>query len=97
MYKIVRKEVLNPAVKLMEIEAPYVAQKAEPGQFIIFRLDEAGERVPLTIADFNREKGQLPLFFRKWGKRRNSWDDLQKVRRFSILLAHLVWPHILTV
>ncbi len=68
MYKIVRKEVLNPAVKLMEIEAPYVAQKAEPGQFIIFRLDEAGERIPLTIADFNREKGTVTIIFQEVGK-----------------------------
>ncbi|WP_332407139.1 sulfide/dihydroorotate dehydrogenase-like FAD/NAD-binding protein [Pseudolactococcus laudensis] len=68
MYKIVRKEILNPSVKLMEIEAPYVAKKAEPGQFIIFRIDEAGERIPLTIADFNREKGTVTIIFQEVGK-----------------------------
>lgn len=56
MYKIVRKLSLNPTVSLMEIEAPLIAKKAEPGQFIIFRAKEDSERVPLTIADFDREK-----------------------------------------
>ena len=63
MYKIVRKEVLNPTVTLMEVEAPFVAKKAEPGQFIILRVDENGERVPLTIADYNREKGTITIIF----------------------------------
>ena len=52
MYKIVRKEVLNPSVSLIEVEAPYIARKAEPGQFIILRVDEKGERIPFTIADY---------------------------------------------
>lgn len=67
MYKIVRKEVLNPQVKLLEIEAPYVARKAEPGQFIILRVDAEGERVPLTIADFDREKGTVTIIFQEVG------------------------------
>ena len=54
VYKIVKKQTLNQAVELMEIHAPYVARKCEPGQFIIIRVDEDGERVPLTIADFDR-------------------------------------------
>ena len=56
VYKIVKKQTLNQAVELMEIHAPYVARKCEPGQFIIIRVDEDGERVPLTIADYDREK-----------------------------------------
>jgi len=68
MFKIVRKEVLNPSVKLLEIEAPYVARKAEPGQFIILRINEEGERIPLTIADYNREKGTVTIIFQKVGK-----------------------------
>jgi len=68
MFKIVRKEVLNPYVKLMEIEAPYVARKAQPGQFIILRTDENGERIPLTIADYNREKGTVSIIFQEVGK-----------------------------
>ena len=63
MYKIVRKKELNPTVTLMEIEAPLIAKKAEPGQFIIFRAKEDSERVPLTIADFDREKGTVTIIF----------------------------------
>ena len=61
MYRIITKEYLNPTVVKMEIEAPYVAKKAEPGQFIILRTDEAGERIPLTIADYDREKGTVTI------------------------------------
>ena len=63
MYKIVRKKELNPTVTLMEIEAPLIAKKAEPGQFIIFRAKEDSERVPLTIADYDREKGTVTIIF----------------------------------
>lgn len=63
MYKIVRKKALNPTVTLMEIEAPLIAKKAEPGQFIIFRAKADSERVPLTIADFDREKGTVTIIF----------------------------------
>ncbi len=63
MYKILRKKLLNPTVTLMEIEAPLIAKKAEPGQFIILRTDENGERVPLTIADFDRERGTVTIIF----------------------------------
>lgn len=68
MFKIVRKEILNSAVKLLEIEAPLVARKAEPGQFIILRIDEDGERIPLTIADFDRQKGIVTIIFQQVGK-----------------------------
>ena len=63
MYRIVKKRVLNPTVTLMEVEAPLVARKAEPGQFIILRVDENGERIPLTIADYDREKGTVTIIF----------------------------------
>lgn len=63
MFKIVRKKVLNPTVTLMDIEAPMIAHKAEPGQFIILRVDEDGERIPLTVADFDREKGTVTIIF----------------------------------
>lgn len=68
MFRIVRKETLNPSVKLMEIEAPYVAKKAEPGQFIILRTNEDGERIPLTVADFDRDKGTVTIIFQEVGK-----------------------------
>lgn len=67
MFKIVRKKELNAAVTLMEIEAPFVAKKAKAGQFIIFRVDEYGERVPLTIAGYDREKGTVTVIFQKVG------------------------------
>ena len=67
MYKIVRKKELNAAVTLMEIEAPFIARKARAGQFIIFRIDEMGERVPLTIAGSDREKGTVTIIFQKVG------------------------------
>ena len=63
MNKIVRKVCLNPTVTLMEVDAPFIAKKAEPGQFIILRVDENGERIPLTIADYNREKGTITIIF----------------------------------
>ncbi len=63
MYKIVRKKVLNPTVTLMDIEAPLIAKKAQPGQFIILRVDEDGERIPLTVADFDREAGTVTIIF----------------------------------
>ena len=67
MYKIVRKKELNSSVTLMEIEAPFVARKAKAGQFIIFRIDEMGERVPLTIAGYDREAGTVTIIFQKVG------------------------------
>ena len=63
MYRILKKEKLNEAVTRMVIEAPFVAKKAEPGQFIILRVDENGERVPLTISDFDREAQTVTIIF----------------------------------
>ena len=63
MYKIVRKRVLNPTVTQMEIEAPLVAKKARPGQFIILRVDEEGERIPLTVAGCNAAEGTVKIIF----------------------------------
>ena len=67
MYKIVRKKELNASVTLMDIEAPFIAKKAKAGQFIIFRVDDKGERVPLTIAGCDREKGTVTIIFQKVG------------------------------
>ena len=78
MYKIVRKKELNSAVTLMEIEAPFVAKKAKAGQFIIFRIDEKGERVPLTIAGYDREKGTVTIIFQKVGFATNALGALNE-------------------
>ncbi|MBR3560821.1 MAG: sulfide/dihydroorotate dehydrogenase-like FAD/NAD-binding protein [Oscillospiraceae bacterium] len=63
MYRIVKKRPLTPTLVLIEIEAPMIARKAEPGQFIILRVDEDGERIPITIHDFDREKGTVSIIY----------------------------------
>jgi len=67
MYQIVRKESLNPTVTMMDIEAPYVAAKAQPGQFIILRTHADGERIPLTIAGYDRQAGTIRIIFQVVG------------------------------
>ena len=78
MYKILRKEQLNKAVSLIEVEAPYIAKKAEPGQFIILRIDEAGERVPFTIADYDRERGTVTVIFQIVGMTTERLNELNE-------------------
>ena len=63
MYQIVKKEALNPTVTKMVVSAPLIAKKAQPGQFIILRVDENGERIPLTVADYDREAGTVTIIF----------------------------------
>ncbi len=75
-YKILKKIDLNPQVFLMEIKAPAVAHRAEPGQFIILRIDEFGERVPFTIADYDREEGTVTIIIQAVGK---TTKDLAKM------------------
>ncbi|MBO5363861.1 MAG: sulfide/dihydroorotate dehydrogenase-like FAD/NAD-binding protein [Clostridia bacterium] len=67
MFQIIKKVALNPSVSMMVVEAPYIARKAEPGQFIILRIDEQGERVPFTIADYDREAGTVTIIFQVVG------------------------------
>lgn len=78
MFQILRKKVLNPTVTLMEIDAPYIAKKAEPGQFIILRVDENGERIPLTIADYDREKGTITIIFQIVGATTEKLNHLEE-------------------
>ena len=68
MYTILRKETLTPVTKLMEVAAPHVSRKAKAGQFVIVRIDEFGERIPLTIADYSREQGTITIIFQELGK-----------------------------
>ena len=77
MYEIINKQSLNPTVTLMEIMAPLVAAKAEPGQFIILRVDENGERIPLTIADYDREKGTITIIFQIVGATTEKLNHLE--------------------
>lgn len=67
MYKIVLKKELNPTVTMMDVEAPFVARKAQAGQFIILRVDAEGERIPLTVAGFDREAGTVRIIFQVVG------------------------------
>ena len=78
MFKIVKKERLNPTVTKMVIEAPFVAKKAEPGQFIIFRAFEDSERIPLTIADFDREAGTVTIIYQIVGGSTMELDTMEE-------------------
>ena len=78
MYRIVKKQVLNPTVTRMDIEAPLIAKKAEPGQFIILRVDENGERIPLTVADFDREAGTVTIIFQIVGATTEKLNHLEE-------------------
>lgn len=78
MFPIVKKRVLNDSMTLMEVQAPYIAKKAQAGQFIILRVNEYGERIPLTIADYNRETGTVTIIFQKVGKTTQLLDTLQE-------------------
>ncbi len=74
MYKILTKKVLNPTVTQMEIEAPLIAKKAEPGQFIILRVDSEGERIPLTIAGTDEKRGAVKIIFQIVGSTTKKLD-----------------------
>lgn len=78
MYKILTKKILNPTVTLMEVDAPMIAKKDEPGQFIILRVDAEGERIPLTIADFDREKGTITIIFQIVGATTEKLNHLEE-------------------
>ena len=83
MYKIIKKRILNPTVTQMEIEAPLIANKALPGQFIILRVDEDGERIPLTVAGTNKQNGTVKIIFQIVGatteklNHKNKGDSIQ--------------------
>ncbi len=86
MYRIIRKKTLNPTVTQMEIEAPLVANKAKPGQFIILRVDEEGERIPLTVAGVNKEEGTVKIIFQVVGATTellNHYGEGDSIRDFA--------------
>ncbi|MEG0145366.1 MAG: sulfide/dihydroorotate dehydrogenase-like FAD/NAD-binding protein [Clostridia bacterium] len=78
MYKILKKEVLNEQVSRMVVLAPYAARRAQPGQFIILRVDDEGERIPLTIAGFDREAGTITLIYQKGGATTRQLDTMNE-------------------
>ena len=75
MYKIVNKKSLNPTVSMMDIEAPFVAKKAEPGQFIILRVNKDGERIPLTVAGYDRAAGTVRIIYQIVGATTRLLDE----------------------
>lgn len=77
MFSIVEKRRLNDSMTLMSVEAPFIARKAQAGQFIILRVNEYGERIPLTIADYDREKGTITIIYQKVGKTTLLLDTLE--------------------
>jgi len=78
MYEIMFKQILNPITKMMIIHAPEVAQVCKPGQFVMIRVNETGERIPLTIADFDREKGDVTIVFQEVGKTTKLLGSLER-------------------
>ena len=92
MYKILRKKELNPTVTLMEVEAPLIAAKAEPGQFIILRVDEEGERIPLTIADYDRKKGTVTIIFQIVGATTKKLNHLKEGESIQDFVGPLGTP-----
>ena len=78
MYRIIRKKILNPTVVMMDVEAPLVARKAQAGQFIILRVDEEGERIPLTVAGFDRNAGTVKIIFQLVGATTDALGRLEE-------------------
>ena len=88
MYRITEKKVLNPTVVQLQIEAPLVAKKAQPGQFIILRVDKEGERIPLTVAGYDREKGSVTIIFQVVGATTEQLNHMEE----GDLLSDFVGP-----
>lgn len=85
MYPIVKKEKLADKIYLMDVKAPRVAQYCEPGQFVIVKIDEQGERIPLTICDYNREAGiRSRSYFRRWELPHSAWYPWSRGMRSQI-------------
>ena len=92
MYKIIRKEILSDIVKLTEVEAPHVARKGVAGQFVIVRVSEHSERIPLTIADYNRETGTVTLIFQEVGEATMEMGKLEVGDAFANVMGPLGHP-----
>lgn len=89
MYKILKKEVLGNSVYLLEVEAPMIAHKAEAGQFIILRLHQCSERIPLTIADYDRQKGTLTIIFQAVGATTGELAEYQEGQSIQDIVGPL--------
>ena len=92
MYRLVRKEILTPIITLMEVEAPRLASAAQPGQFLIVRADEDGERIPLTICDYDREKGTVTIVTQAVGASSKEICALEEGESFTDVVGPLGQP-----
>ena len=92
MYKIVKAEKLAEKIFLMDIEAPRVAKSCQPGEFVIVKMDERGERIPLTICDFNREKGLVTIVFQIVGASTERMAGLKEGDGFQDFVGPLGQP-----
>lgn len=92
MYKIVKKQELTTNIYLMEVEADRVAKTCEPGQFVIVRMDSESERIPLTICDYNREKGTVTIVFQTVGAGTKLMAQLSEGEYFHDFVGPLGWP-----
>lgn len=91
-FRITEKRKLAPAANYIKVTAPDIARKAEPGQFVVVRLDETGERIPLTIADYDREAGTLALIFQEIGKTTKQLATLRKGGKIADVIGPLGHP-----
>ena len=92
MYKILKAEKLAEKIFLMDVEAPRVAKHCEPGQFIIVKMDEKGERIPLTICDYDREAGTITIVFQIVGASTEKMSHLEAGDAFSDFVGPLGCP-----
>lgn len=92
MFKIVKKELLVPNIYLMDIEAPRVAKSAQPGQFVIVKTDERGERVPLTICDYDQENGTVTIVFQAVGRSTKDMANYEQGEAFQDFVGPLGRP-----
>ncbi len=92
MFEVIEKRVLSPVVSLLKFSAPHIAKSRKPGQFIIFQIDENGERVPLTIADSNPEEGSITLICQSVGKSTRQFNSLEKGDKLTSLVGPLGKP-----
>ncbi len=92
MFKILKKKIIAPKTILMNVKAPLIAKKAEPGQFIVIRVNEKGERIPLTIADFDRKEGIITIVFQEMGKTTHLLGNKKEGEDISDILGPLGNP-----
>ena len=92
MYRILTKEMLTPTICRMKVEAPRLASAAMPGQFLIIRADEQGERIPLTISDFNREEGSVPIVTQQIGASTSEICSYEEGQSFADVVGPLGIP-----